>query len=104
MTPAPAASNGLHMDDLRGQLTPVEKQNFDRMLYPDDSYDKNGVYWADLPMTKQAKWVFNYDRQEVRREWADVCVMFKANPLSPFAYYGRNFVLPGAGLGLEGWA
>lgn len=104
MTPAPAASNGLHMDDVRDQMTPMEQQIFDRILYPDDSYNENGVYWADLPMAKQMKWVFSYDRQEVGREWADVWVMFKTNPLSPFAYYVRNMVLPGAGLGLEGWA
>lgn len=29
--------------------------------------------------------------------------MFKKNPLSPLSYYFKNMVLPGAGLGLEGY-
>lgn len=31
-------------------MTDNEKQIFDYLLKPDDSYNEAGVYWADLPL------------------------------------------------------
>lgn len=81
-----------------------EKEIFDYLLHPDDSYTSEGVYWADLPLAKRAKFVGNYDAKEAGRELSSIGRMMKADPLSPVGYYFRNMVIPGAGLGLEGFA
>ena len=93
-----------HMDanGAAHHLPPNERQIFDYLLKPDDIYDANGVYWADLPLTQRVKFVTRYDAKETRREWSNIGAMTKKDPLSPLAYYFRNMVLPGAGLGLEG--
>lgn len=87
-------------------MTANERQIFNQLLYPDDSYNEHGVYWADLPLAQKVKFVSSYDAKESKREIGNIWRMFKADPLSPVAYYFRNMVLPGAGLGLEGfvWA
>lgn len=85
------------------QMTSNERQIFNQLLYPDDSYNENGIYWADLPWAQQVKFVSSYDAKESRREIGNIWQMFKVDPLSPVAYYFRNMVLPGAGLGLEGF-
>lgn len=79
-----------------------EKQIFDYLLHPDDSYTPEGIYWADLPIMQRIKFVSSYDGAEVRRELGIIGRMFKRDPLSPVGAYMRNMVLPGAGLGLEG--
>lgn len=79
-----------------------EKQIFDYLLHPDDSYTPDGVYWADLPIGQRIKFVSSYDGREVKRELGIIGRMFKKDPLSPVGAYFRNMVLPGAGLGLEG--
>ena len=84
-------------------ITENERQIFDYLLRPDDSYDSNGVYWADMPIAKRVKFVGSYDAQEAKRELGVVGRMFKKDPLSPVSAYFRNMVLPGAGLGLEGY-
>ena len=84
-------------------ITENERQIFDYLLQPDDSYDANGVYWADLPLAKRAKFVGGYDYKESRRELASIGAMIKKDPLSIFGWYFRNMVIPGAGLGLEGY-
>ena len=84
------------------QMTPNERQIFNYLILPDDSYNNAGVYWADMPIAQQVKFVSSYDAKETRREAGNVWAMFKRDPLSPVAYYFRNMVLPGAGLGLEG--
>lgn len=84
-------------------ITENERQIFDYLLRPDDSYDENGVYWADMPLMKRAKFVSSYDNAEAKRELKAIGSMIKKDPLSPIAYYFRNMVLPGAGLGLEGY-
>lgn len=86
----------------RDDMTAEEKQIFNYLLRPDDNYNEAGVYWADMPLGQQIKFVANADRKETRRELSGIWAMFKADPLSPFSYYFRNMVLPGAGLGLEG--
>lgn len=86
----------------RGDMTAEEKAIFNYLLRPDDNYNAAGVYWADMPIIQQLKFVLNADRKETQRELSGIWTMFKADPLSPFSYYFRNMVLPGAGLGLEG--
>lgn len=75
---------------------------FRSLLLPDDSYDENGTYWADLPVMKRARFVTKVDNAEAAKELRNIWAMFKADPLSPFSFYLRNMVLPGAGLLLEG--
>jgi hypothetical protein len=79
-----------------------ETQMFHRLIKPDDSYTPNGIYWADLPIMKRASFIASTDAQEARRELGAIGSMMRKNPLSPIAWYLRNAVLPGAGLGLEG--
>ncbi|ETN37023.1 uncharacterized protein HMPREF1541_08011 [Cyphellophora europaea CBS 101466] len=80
-----------------------EKEIFNSLLKPDDSYDTNGVYWADLPWFRRFKFVQSVNSVEAKREFGSFWSMFKADPLSPVGFYFRNMVLPGAGLGLEGY-
>ncbi|KAI1177545.1 major facilitator superfamily domain-containing protein [Nemania sp. FL0916] len=83
--------------------TDYERQIFAHLLQPDDSYTPEGVYWADLPFGERFKFVNKVSRQESRKEWSSIWAMIKKDPLSPFAWYFRNSVLPGAGLLLEGY-
>ena len=102
----PAAPHG---PDISGthdplySLTENERQIFDYLLKPDDSYNENGVYWADLNIWQRIKYVGRYDAKETRRELGNIWAMAKRDPLAPFGYYLRNMVIPGAGLGLEGY-
>lgn len=84
-------------------MTHVEAEVFKQILKPDDSYDENGVYWADLPFLKRAKFVTKVNNEESKREFKAFWNMFKNDPLAPVGFYFRNMVLPGAGLGLEGY-
>lgn len=79
-----------------------EKVLFDKLLLPADSYDSNGVYWADLPLWRRIKFVNNVDSAETKKELSTTWTMFKSDPLSPLCYYFKNMVIPGAGLLLEG--
>lgn len=102
----PAAPHGPDMDgthDPIHTMTENERQIFDYLIKPDDSYDVNGVYWADLPLMKRISFVTAYDGKEAGRELSNIWAMFKRDPLEPFRYYIRNMVIPGAGLGLEGY-
>lgn len=102
-----------HGPDVSGHHAPFQQPHFDMthkeseifqtILKPDDIYDENGVYWADLPLMKRFKFVSRVDRAETKREFASFWTMFKADPLAPIGFYFRNMVLPGAGLGLEGY-
>lgn len=84
-------------------MTTNEKEVFNYLLKPADSYNENGVYWADLPLMQRASFVSKVDREETRREFGAFWKMFKNDPLAPVGFYFRNMVLPGAGLGLEGY-
>ncbi|KAL2037116.1 hypothetical protein N7G274_010112 [Stereocaulon virgatum] len=102
----PAAPHGPDMSgthDPIHEMTDDEKQIFDYLIKPDDSYDTAGVYWADMPLMKRVKFVTAYDGQEAGRELSNIWAMTKRDPLEPFRYYVRNMVIPGAGLGLEGY-
>jgi len=79
--------------------TPGELQS---MMFPDDIYTPEGVYWADLPFTKRVGFVSRVDHEEAKKELGQIAQMMKKDPLSPIGWYFRNAVLPGAGLGLEG--
>lgn len=83
--------------------TGEEKEIFRYLTQPDDSYTSEGVYWADLPFFKRLTFVRKTDRAESNEEFASIWSMFKDDPLSPVVWYFRHAVLPGAGLGLEGY-
>ena len=80
-----------------------EREIFNHLLHPEDSYTQDGVYWADLPLMKRIKFVSSVDATEAKKELGEQWDLFKKNPLSPFAQYFRNYIIPGAGLGLEGY-
>ncbi|KAK9242194.1 hypothetical protein V1506DRAFT_99951 [Lipomyces tetrasporus] len=79
-----------------------EKAIFSYLLHPDDSYDENGVYWADMKFGQQLSFISKVDNAEAKREWGNFWKMFKSDPLSPISWYFRECVIPGAGLGLAG--
>ncbi|KAL4903593.1 hypothetical protein BDW74DRAFT_155794 [Aspergillus multicolor] len=99
MLHAPHGPGNDPLEDMEVQ----EKGAFDALIRPDDSYTADGTYWADLSLFKKIKFVSSYDAKEARRELGGIWEMFKADPLSPMSYYFQNMVLPGAGLGLEGY-
>lgn len=80
-----------------------EEAAVNALVRPDDIYNSEGVYWADLPLLQRIRYVSSYDSKEARRELGLIGRMVKADPLSPIGYYFKNMVLPGAGLGLEGY-
>jgi len=82
-----------------------EKSELDilsHVLYPDDSYTPDFVYWADLPLKQKVRFVLNVDKTEIAKEWAATKALFKRSKFGPLAWYFNNGILPGAGLGLEG--
>ncbi|KAK3938050.1 major facilitator superfamily domain-containing protein [Diplogelasinospora grovesii] len=91
-------------DDTRAaNTTDQEKAIFQYLTHPDDSYTPEGVYWADLPLRERFGFVNKVQNEEAMRELRAIGRMAKNDPLSPLAWYFRNAVLPGAGLGLEGY-
>ena len=80
-----------------------ERAIFARLTHPDDSYTPDGTYWADLAWWRRWRFVSRVHRAEAGRELRAVGAMARADPLSPLAWYFRHAVLPGAGLGLEGY-
>lgn len=86
-----------------GNATNQERSIFAHLTHPDDCYTPDGVYWADLPLGKRIAFVNKVQNEETKRELAEIGTMLKADPLSPVSWYFRNAVLPGAGLGLEGY-
>lgn len=91
------------LEEPQYEMRPNERAAFDSVLKPSDSYNDNGIYWADLPYPKRLKFVYRSDGREAARELRSIWRMFKADPLEPIRCYFRNTVLPGAGLGLEGY-
>lgn len=79
-----------------------ESSVFRSLLLPDDSYDENGTYWADMPIAQRAAFINKVDSAEAAKEVKSIGKMMKADPLSPISFYFRNMVIPGAGLLLEG--
>ncbi|KPI36112.1 putative inorganic phosphate transporter C8E4.01c [Cyphellophora attinorum] len=110
ITYGPAAPHGPDVDGNHPSMVSPdfgmyqnEKEIFDSLLKPDDSYDADGTYWADMSIWRRFKFVRKVDAIETKREFGSFWSMFKADPLSPLGFYFRNMVLPGAGLGLEGY-
>ncbi|KAJ4372296.1 hypothetical protein N0V83_004070 [Neocucurbitaria cava] len=89
--------------DIRHDMSENEASVFHALLHPDDMYDANGTYWADLPFGQRVKFVRNVDAQEYKAEAKFFWDMFKKDPLAPIGHYFRTCVIPGAGLGLEGY-
>jgi hypothetical protein len=83
--------------------TEDEQRIFSHVTRPDDSYTQDGVYWADLPWMQRVKFVSQVDRAATAKELRTVGAMVKKDPLSPVSWYFRHAVIPGAGLGLEGY-
>ncbi|GJC86981.1 inorganic phosphate transporter 1-2 [Colletotrichum liriopes] len=92
-----------HEDYPTEHTTEYERQIFGHVTRPDDSYTPDGIYWADLPWWKRVNFVSKVDREEALKELRATAAMMKKDPLSPVSWYFRNAVLPGAGLGLEGY-
>lgn len=86
-----------------GVTTERERQIFNYLTHPDDSYTKEGTYWADLPVGKRLAFVNRVQNEEAGAEFKTLLQMLKKDPLSPIGWYVRNAILPGAGLGLEGY-
>ncbi|KAI9774350.1 MAG: hypothetical protein M1840_004244 [Geoglossum simile] len=80
-----------------------EDDVFRAILHPDDTYSENGVYWADLPFTQRIKFIGRTDRDEALKELRQIGQMMKKDPLSPMSFYITHYVIPGMGLGLEGY-
>jgi hypothetical protein len=80
-----------------------EESVFRSILKPDDIYDEQGRYWADLPLAQRISFVAKVDGAETRRELNTIGRMIKKDPLSPLGAYTRNMIIPGAGLLLEGY-
>ncbi|KAK7182085.1 pi-transporter a-1 [Paraphaeosphaeria sporulosa] len=98
------ANGGEYADmEVRRDMTSQEQDVFHAILHPDDMYDENGTYWADMPLGQRLKFVNKVDSQETKKEASSIWTMFKTDPLAPVGYYLKNMVLPGAGLGLEGY-
>ncbi|RSL57836.1 hypothetical protein BHE90_014137 [Fusarium euwallaceae] len=83
--------------------TADERRIFSHVTRPDDSYNEDGVYWADLPLSQRMSFVHKVDKQAASEEARSAWSMFKEDPLSPLSWYFRHAVIPGAGLGLEGY-
>jgi hypothetical protein len=88
---------------VEGSEKPNEQAMFKYLLEPDDSYTEEGIYWADLPISQRVSFILSSQVAETSKELSTIGSILKADPLSPFAWYFRNAVLPGAGIGLEGY-
>lgn len=98
----PAGSEDL--DDYPvADASPEERAIFSHVTRPDDCYTPEGVYWADLPLSQRLKFVNKVDREAASKELTTIGGMMKKDPLSPLSWYFRHAVIPGAGLGLEGY-
>ena len=84
-------------------MSNAESSVFRSLLLPDDSYDENGTYWADMSLMKRFQFCRKVDNEEARKELRSIGRMMKADPLSPLGFYLRNMVIPGMGLLLEGY-
>jgi len=83
-------------------MNPNERDIFNHLILPDDSYNSEGTYWADMSLGKRLAFTNKVDSAEARKELGQIGRMMKKDPLSPIGWYARNAVIPGAGLLLEG--
>ncbi|CAN9103885.1 unnamed protein product [Alternaria alternata] len=89
--------------DIRNDMSANESNVFHALLHPDDLYNANGTYWADMPLGQRVKFIGQVDKAEAKAEATYFWDMFKKDPLAPFGHYFRTCVIPGMGLGLEGY-
>ncbi|XP_014559994.1 hypothetical protein COCVIDRAFT_13164 [Bipolaris victoriae FI3] len=89
--------------DIRKDMSENEASVFHALLHPEDLYTAEGTYWADLPIGQRVRFVGQVDAQEAKAEASYFWNMFKNDPLAPIGHYFRTCVIPGAGLGLEGY-
>ncbi|KAF5568995.1 inorganic phosphate permease [Fusarium phyllophilum] len=100
----PPDSDSEHIsDEPIAYATADERRIFSHVTRPDDSYTEDGVYWADLPLAQRYRFVSKVDNDAAIEEAKTAWSMFKEDPLSPLSWYFRHAVIPGAGLGLEGY-
>ncbi|KAJ4272331.1 hypothetical protein NW762_001044 [Fusarium torreyae] len=100
----PADSDSEHISqEPIAYATADERRIFSHVTRPDDSYTEDGVYWADLPLAQRFRFVSKVDNDAAKEEAHTAWTMFKDDPLSPLSWYFRHAVIPGAGLGLEGY-
>ncbi|KAI1064983.1 hypothetical protein LB507_000581 [Fusarium sp. FIESC RH6] len=100
----PADSDSEHIsNEPIAYATADERRIFSHVTRPDDSYTEDGVYWADLPLSQRYRFVSKVDNDAAKEEASTAWSMFKEDPLSPLSWYFRHAVIPGAGLGLEGY-
>lgn len=85
-----------------GKMSDNEASVFRTILLPDDSYDENGTYWADMPIGQRISFINKVNNEESKKELTTIGRMIKNDPLSPVSYYFHNMVIPGMGLLLEG--
>ena len=116
----PTASLGPNIMTEKHKMTSTEKDVFDLLLRPDDSYDSNGKYWGDMGTLERIRFVWGVDKSELKRETGEFGNMFRHTSskwngiLAPigwilgvwklWTYYFYNCVIPGMGLLLEGYA
>jgi hypothetical protein len=102
--PETGDEHGHYPKDGDGNLTTDHERNiFAYLTHPDDCYTPDGTYWADLPLRKRIAFINKSQNEEAKQELFAIGRMMKEDPLSPLSWYFRNAVLPGAGLGLEGY-
>ena len=56
---------------------------FREHTHPDDSYNEDGTYWADLPLTRRMEFVNNVNNAETKKELSRIGRLMKADPLRP---------------------
>jgi hypothetical protein len=105
-----AAPHGPNMETDRhvatqdiSKMNLMEESVFNSILKPDDMFDSTGTYWADLPLRQRVGFVNGVNNTEAKRELSSIWQMMKLDPLRPVGVYFRDMVIPGAGLGLEGY-
>jgi MFS family permease len=102
--PVPHGPGTHHIDDYPDQNADmIERRIFSHVTRPEDSYTPEGVYWADLPLKERLSFVSKVDREAASEEVSTIWQMMRKDPLSPVSWYFRHAVIPGAGLGLEGY-
>ena len=51
-----------------GDMSGNEQSVFRSLLLPDDSYDENGTYWADMGIMQRIRFVRKVDNEESKKE------------------------------------
>ena len=54
--------------DIRNDMSANESNVFHALLHPDDLYNANGTYWADMPLGQRVKFIGQVDKAEAKAE------------------------------------